>query len=57
MTDGEIRMAFINLDQDITTQAQAIATQSQSMAAQANGEVAPRVNQNTSTMDSHLRDF
>ena len=27
------------------------------MVAHANGEVGPRVNQNASTMSSHLRDF
>ena len=50
MMDGEIRSAFLSLDQDMTNQAQSIT-------AQANREVGPYVNQNASTTTSHLRDF
>ena len=34
-----------------------MATEDQAMMAQANREVTPHVNQNASTMGSHLRDF
>ena len=37
--------------------AQAMTTQVQHMAVQANWEVGPRVNQNSNTLASHLRDF
>ena len=39
----------------MTTQAQAITTQAQAMTAQENRGLAPRVNQNASTMASRLR--
>lgn len=50
MTDGEIRAAFLNLNRVMSNQAQAMLTQG-------NQEVAPGVNQNASTMCSHLRDY
>ena len=57
MSDGEIREAFLNLTQYMDTQAHAATTQAQTMTTQENREVAPRVNQNASTMAFHLIDF
>ena len=50
LTDGDIRVAIIQLAQVVTTQAQTMKTQ-------ANREVAPRPNQQVITVASHLRDF
>ncbi|TMW94055.1 hypothetical protein EJD97_010796, partial [Solanum chilense] len=57
LMDGEIRDAFIQMAQAITTQAQAVTTQSQAITAQANPEVVHRANQHVCTMASRLRDF
>ena len=57
MSGGEIRDTFQNLTQVVSTKDQAITTQPKAMIDQANGEVAPRVNQNPSTMACRLRDF
>ena len=53
MTDGDIRAAFRQMAQFITTQAQVITTQAQAMTAQDNREVVPQGNQNVGTMASH----
>ena len=53
MMDGDIRDAFLQMDQAITTQAQVITTQAQAMTAQDNREVVPQGNQNVGTMASH----
>ena len=50
MSDGETRVDFLNLTK-------VMETQDQDMTAKANWIVGPCVNQNTSTMASHLRDF
>lgn len=55
--DGYIRYVFFTLSQDMTTQAQEVASPDQAMIDQANQEVGPRVQPNTSTKDSHLRDI
>ncbi|XP_069147184.1 uncharacterized protein [Solanum lycopersicum] len=57
LMDGEIRSAFLQMAQAITTQAQDVTTQAQSMTSQANREVVPRANQHIGTMASYLRDF
>ena len=57
LMDGDIRYAFLQMSQAITTQAQSITTQAQSMTTQANREVVPRANQHVGTMASRLRDF
>ena len=49
-------MNFINLSQDMNTQAQAIATIAQVMASQTNREFGHNVNENSSTMVSRFRD-
>ena len=41
LTDGDIRVAFLQLAQAITTQAQPVTTDAQAMKAQANGGVRP----------------
>ena len=56
LKDGDIRDAFLQMAQDITTQAQAVTTKTQAMT-QANREVVPRENQHVGTMASLLRDF
>ena len=43
MTDGEIRVTFLNLAQSMTSEANAITSQVQSMTAQVNREFGPRV--------------
>ncbi|TMX01885.1 hypothetical protein EJD97_023254 [Solanum chilense] len=55
ITDGEIREAFLNLTQAMTTEANAFISQVQSMMAQVNLEVVPRMPQYASTMESCLR--
>ncbi|TMX05684.1 hypothetical protein EJD97_010090 [Solanum chilense] len=50
----EIREAFLNVTQVMATQDQGVTTQDKVMTAQANWGVAPSVNQNASTMDSHF---
>ncbi|TMW93528.1 hypothetical protein EJD97_011534 [Solanum chilense] len=57
LKDGDIRDAFLQMAQDITTQAQAVTTQTPAMTTQANREVVPRENQHVGTMASRLRDF
>lgn len=57
MADVDVREAFLQMDQAITTQAQVITTQAQAMTTQAYREVVPRGHQQVSTMASHLRDF
>ena len=57
MTDGEIRAAFINLSQAITSKANNVTSQVQVMTSQVNREVGPQVPQHSSTMASRLRDF
>ena len=57
MSNVEIRVAFQNLTQIVTTQSQVVITQAQAMTAQANREAVSRVNQQVATMNSHLRDF
>ena len=56
MVDGDIRVAFIQIHQAITTQEQDITTQAQAMTTIANQEVVPRGNY-VRTLASHLRDF
>ena len=41
----------------MATQSQVITTQAQAMMAQADREIGTPMNKNSSTMDSHLRDF
>ena len=50
MKDDEVRASLLQMDQDITTQAQSIMFQ-------ANREVLPQENQHVITMATHLRDF
>ncbi|TMX03111.1 hypothetical protein EJD97_018162 [Solanum chilense] len=57
LTDGDIKVAFLQMAQVITTQTQAVTTQAQSMTAQANQEVVPRGNQHVGTMAYYLRDL
>ncbi|TMW97867.1 hypothetical protein EJD97_004878 [Solanum chilense] len=57
LTDGDIRVAFLEMAQAITTQAQALTTQDQAMMTQAKWEVVPRANQHVVTMAYHLSDF
>ena len=57
LMDGDIRAAFLQMAQDITTQEQDVTTQDQTMMSQANGEVVPQANQRVGTMDYFLRDF
>ena len=56
-TAGELRAAFIQMSQEITTQGQAATSQTQAIMVQVNREVIPRENQQVGTMCSHLRDF
>ena len=48
MSNVEIRVAFQNLTQIVTTQSQVVITQAQAMTAQANRGVGPQVNPNAS---------
>ena len=57
LTDGDIRDAFLQMAQAITTQAQAVITQAQAMMTQANREVVSRGNSYVCTMTSRLRNF
>lgn len=57
MRDGEIRSAFLNMDQAMTSQANTFTSQVQSMTGQVNKEVGPRMPHHTTSMASRLRDF
>ena len=57
LMDAEIKEAFPNMIQVMATQSQVVTTQSQAMMAQSIKEIRTPVNKNSSTMDSHLRDF
>ena len=57
LTDGDIRVAFLQMDQAITTQAQTFTTQDQAMMTKANREVVPQANQHVGTVASRLRDI
>ena len=57
LIDSDIRVAFINIAQTITTQTLAATTQALASTAQANSEVVPLSHQQVVTMASHLRDF
>ena len=57
MQDGEIRSTFVTFRQAMSTQDQVVATQYQAMKDLENWKVGPRVQQQTNTMASHLRDF
>lgn len=57
MSNGEIRAGHLNLNQVMATQDKVVTTEVQDMMAQGSRDVAPRVNQNVSTMDLHLRNF
>ena len=52
-----MRDILAQMDQAMTTQARASTVQAQTMTDQANRDVAPRPNQQVTTMASHLRDF
>ena len=56
MSDGEIRLNFVILDQGMTNKEQSIDTQAQAMTAQDSWRVRPHVQQNAITMASRLRD-
>lgn len=57
MTDEEIREAFLNLDQAMTSQTNAVTSQVQTMIAQVHWEVGPRVTEHANTMDVLLKYF
>ncbi|TMX03215.1 hypothetical protein EJD97_017548, partial [Solanum chilense] len=57
LSDGDIRAAFLQMAQAITTQAQVVTTQAQAMMTQANQEMVPRGFKNVSPMASRLREF
>ncbi|TMX02698.1 hypothetical protein EJD97_020319, partial [Solanum chilense] len=57
LTDGDIRVAFLQMAQAITIQTQAVTTQAEVMTTQSNQEVVPGRNQHVRTMASRLRDF
>ncbi|TMX05864.1 hypothetical protein EJD97_006910 [Solanum chilense] len=57
LTDGDVRAAFIQMAQVISTQEQVLNTQTQAMTDQDNQEVVPRANQYVGTMASSFRDF
>ena len=57
LKDGDIRDAFLQMAQDITTQAQAVTTQDEAMTAQANQEVVPHPHKQVTTMASRIRYF
>ena len=48
---------MLQMDQSMTTQAQAATVQSQAMMAQSNRDNAPYPHQQVTTMASRLRDF
>ena len=57
LSDWDIREAFLEMSQAITTQAQAGNIQTQAMTTKANQKMVPRVSQHVSTMASRLRDL
>ena len=57
LTDGDIRVEFLQMAQPITMQAQAVTNEAQSMKADAYWEVIPQANQHVATMASRLTDF
>ena len=57
LTDGDIRDAFLQMAQAITSQEQSVTTHAQAMTTQANRGFVPWANQHVGTKASCLRDF
>ena len=55
LIDGYIRAAFLQMSQDIITEAQSGTTKAQSMIAQTNREVVPPANNHVGTITRRLR--